>query len=208
MCACVCVCVLVALAPCATSQQVNEGANPQTTTTRGGPTASHLSYALTPHTASSDLTGAACLTMQPRPSLYLHPSTTSQPFQQPPCVVPALPAQLPSRMQAQRLHIPENHVSVVRKSLVVRADASARVRGDARRVQRWLSDVRHWSSFYPGTECIQAMSHPWAAPPGRSRSVNACTAKVVVVHCNRACRDQVCCQAGQWPGPHPCGNKV
>lgn len=35
-------------------------------------------------------------------------------------------------------------------SVSVRADHAARVRGDARRVQRWVSDVRHWMQFYPG----------------------------------------------------------
>ena len=45
------------------------------------------------------------------------------------------------------------------KGLVVRADASARVRGDARRVHRWLSDVRHWNTFYPGEEKTYTALH-------------------------------------------------
>jgi hypothetical protein len=60
-----------------------------------------------------------------------------------------------SIMQTQRLHQPsvcsQRRPRVVRaKGVKVCADASARVRGDARRVHRWLSDVRHWKSFYPG----------------------------------------------------------
>eukprot|EP00775_Hariotina_reticulata_P002272 gene2272-2584_t len=39
-----------------------------------------------------------------------------------------------------------------RCAYLVHADATARVRGDARRVQRWVSDVRHWQQFYPGTK--------------------------------------------------------
>lgn len=36
------------------------------------------------------------------------------------------------------------------RRVVVKADHAARVRGDARRVQRWVSDMRHWTQFYPG----------------------------------------------------------
>jgi hypothetical protein len=44
------------------------------------------------------------------------------------------------------------------RRLLVLSDASARVRGDARRVHRWLSDVRHWTSFYPGMrQCLTAL---------------------------------------------------
>lgn len=64
---------------------------------------------------------------------------------------------LGSMMQAQGLQQCQtgskgyNGGRVVRpRRLLVLSDASARVRGDARRVHRWLSDVRHWTSFYPG----------------------------------------------------------
>lgn len=39
-----------------------------------------------------------------------------------------------------------------RLRLQPRADAAARLRGEPRRVQRWIADVRHWSSFYPGAQ--------------------------------------------------------
>ncbi|KAF8056471.1 dnaJ [Scenedesmus sp. PABB004] len=49
--------------------------------------------------------------------------------------------------------------------LDVAADASARVRGDARRVQRWLADARHWTLFYPGTKSVVRLGS--AADPVR-----------------------------------------
>jgi len=63
-------------------------------------------------------------------------------------------------MLAQRLHQPYTtpcQRAVRVKGLVVRGDASARVRGDARRVHRWLSDVRHWNTFYPGKEFVGSL---------------------------------------------------
>jgi hypothetical protein len=65
--------------------------------------------------------------------------------------VPSAMMQVQGLQQCKTCSHGYSGVRVVRpRRLQVLSDASARVRGDARRVHRWLSDVRHWTSFYPG----------------------------------------------------------
>lgn len=162
-------------------------------------------------------------------------------------------------MQAQRQvtcnhTIGSCHVARV-PGLRVRADASARVRGEAKRVHRWLSDVRHWSSFYPGSQCCSSLQGPVRGPScipcisatrnvaqhtagscrqpalqlgifGHSSSSNAFVGPHhglwggqltgpggLLKYSSLAgwfvlCRGQVCSEARQCSGAHPCGHKV
>lgn len=166
-------------------------------------------------------------------------------------------------MQTQRLHQPTVCSQTLHKARFVRvrglqvcADASARVRGDARRVSRWLSDVRHWKSFYPGMlvgpvflTCLRSGvavllrpnqpetwqstaprpstrqetwwvgQHVLCLPVMHLHQAASLPRQVVNVSCRAVgaaevkggcvlCRHQVCCQAGQCFGTHPCRDKV
>lgn len=104
------------------------------------------------------------------PLLCAHTTVATNTHQHPPTVCalsqPAAAAimQAHSMLLQQRQHQPACLVGRSRQQssncqlqpisrtprLAVAADSTARVRGDSRRVHRWLSDVRHWTSFYPG----------------------------------------------------------